>query len=112
MNIDLNPRLTRACLKLIEQLSHAKQLPNGKRCWRFQQLLYLIDREYPLGLSYYWYKDGVVVDPETLTKVTGGIIQFIWEDDDCPGCQIERECPCSGNPHNFVTRNPVLKNGA
>lgn len=24
---------------------------------------------------------------------------FKWNDD-CPGCQIENECPCMGNPHN------------
>ena len=92
-----NPRLAYVCLELI-RLSE-KDPPPDKRCWRLMQTLFMIEKARPMNLPYYWYREGVVVDPASLTQQTGGIIMFRW-DEQCPGCQIEEECPCEGNPHN------------
>ncbi len=92
-----NPRLTAACLVLI-RLINIKPPPDRK-CWRFMHMLFLANKCMPMNLPYYWYKEGIVVDPDTLMKVTGGIIRFRW-DDECKGCQIENECPCEGNPNH------------
>jgi hypothetical protein len=91
-----NPKLTQVCIELIKQLN--ENPPPDKKCWRFMQILFMINKATPMNLPYYWFLDGIVVDPEALTMVTGGIIQFKW-DDECPGCQIEDSCSCSGNPH-------------
>lgn len=97
-----NPKLTYACIKIIKKLREIN-IPESQRgfnkCWLFMQLLHGVNQKTKMDLSYYWFKDGVVVDPETLMLVTHGRIMFQWEPD-CPGCQIERECPCKGNPNN------------
>lgn len=99
--------LTKVCIQLLKMLEEY-QIPKGEkgfnRCWLFQQLLYIISLDLKkkgkkLNISYGWFRDGVVVDPETIMIRTRGKIRFKWEDD-CPGCQIEKECPCIGNPHN------------
>jgi hypothetical protein len=92
-----NPRLAYVCLELI-RLSE-KDPPPDKRCWRLMQTLFMIEKARPMNLPYYWYKEGIVVDPASLTQQTGGIVMFRW-DEQCPGCQIEEECPCEGNPQN------------
>ncbi len=104
-NIELNPVLTQTCIELITRLNSVK-LPHYKsvmgsfgKCFLFMQILHTIQRDMDIGLSYYWFKDGVVVDPELLMLATGGTIRFQW-DNECKGCQIEKECPCKGNPHN------------
>lgn len=97
-----NPKLTAACIQLIKTLKETVVPENQRgfnKCWLFMQLLYDLQQKTKMGLSYYWYKDGVVVDPETLMLVTHGWIKFKWEPD-CTGCQIETECPCMGNPNN------------
>ncbi len=103
-----NPKLTQACLALIKSMNETP--PPDRKCWRFQQMLFLINKAMPMNLPHYWYKEGVVVDPEMLMLVTGGIIRFKWEDD-CLGCQIEKECPCKGNPNNnnYVSIEEKLK---
>jgi len=92
-----NPRLTYVCLELIRL--YDKDPPPDKRCWRFMQTLFMIEKAKPMNLPYYWFCEGVIVDPASLTQQTGGIIRFRW-DEQCPGCQIEGECPCEGNPHH------------
>lgn len=64
-------------------------------------MLFLMNKAMPMNLPYYWFLEGIVVDPESLTTVTGGIIRFKW-DNECVGCQIETECPCDGNPNNDI----------
>ncbi len=98
-----NMKLTYACIQIIKKLRKIN-LPESQRrgfnrCWLFMQLIYGTNQQTKMGLSYYWFKEGVVVDPETLMLVTHGRILFKWEPD-CPGCQIETECPCKGNPNN------------
>ncbi|MDO8727921.1 MAG: hypothetical protein Q7J35_17865 [Candidatus Methanoperedens sp.] len=56
-----------------------------------------IQKAHPMNLLYYWYKEGVLIDPETFSKVTGGLAWFKWYNE-CPGCQIEKECPCEWMP--------------
>lgn len=92
----LNPQLARVCLELISLFE--ENPPQDKRCWRFMQALYMIQQVKPMNLPYYWYKEGIFVDPESLTQQTGGLIRVRW-DGECPGCQIETECSCEGNPH-------------
>ena len=92
-----NPRLTHACLQLIQSMN--KNPPPDNKCWRFMHMLFLANKCMPMNLPYYWYREGVVVDPETVMLTTRGIIKFKW-DDECEGCQIEKECPCQGNPNN------------
>lgn len=91
-----NPRLARVCLELIRL--YEKDPPPDRKCWRFMQTLFMINQTSPMDLPFYWFKEGVVVDPESLTQQTGGLIRFRW-DSECPGCQIEKECSCKGNPH-------------
>ena len=102
-----DPFLTTVCIQLLRKLEEY-QIPKGEKgfnkCWLFQQLLFLISKDLEkkgkkLGVVYGWFRDGVVVDPEVIMIKTRGKIKFKWEDD-CPGCQIENECPCIGNPHN------------
>lgn len=97
-----NPKLTLACIQVIKELKDVT-IPETYRglnkCWIFMQLLHKVNQKTKMGLSYYWFKEGVVVDPETLMLVTHGRIMFQWEPD-CPGCQIEKECPCKGNLNN------------
>lgn len=88
-----NPKLTAVCLHLIKLMN--KEPPPDKKCWRFMQTLFMIQKAHPMNLPYYWYKEGVVVDPASLTQQTGGLIKFKW-DEECSGCQIEHECPCQG----------------
>ena len=100
-----NPRLTEVCISVIDnlnkkQIKHYKsELGSFGKCFLFMQILHSIEQKHPINLSYYWFKDGVVVDPEILMFVTRGIIRFKW-DNECEGCQIEKECPCMGNPNN------------
>lgn len=102
-----DPFLTGVCIQLLKKLEEY-QIPKGEKgfnkCWLFQQLLFMISKDLEkkgkkLDISHGWFKEGVVVDPETLMIKTRGKIKFKWEDD-CPGCQIEKECPCAGNPNN------------
>lgn len=102
-----DPFLTTVCIQLLKKLEEY-QIPKGEKgfnkCWLFQQLLFFISKDFEkkgkkLDISYGWFRDGVVVDPESIMLQTRGIIKFVWEDD-CPNCQIENECPCIGNPHN------------
>ena len=102
-----DPFLTDVCIQLLKKLDEYK-IPIGEkgfnRCWLFQQILFMIKQDLKkkgkkLDISYGWFKEGVVVDPEILMLQTRGKVRFKWEDD-CPGCQIEDECPCVGNPHN------------
>ena len=92
-----NPRLTEACQILLILMK--TKPPLDRKCWRFQHMLFLANKCMPMSLPYYWYKEGIVVDPETLMLTTRGIIRFQW-DEECKGCQIEEECPCKGNPNN------------
>lgn len=109
-----DPLLTLVCLELIKKLNefpmtknHSKMLSSERglnRCWFFQQLLFELSQEMKkegkeLSVPYYWYINGIVVDPESIMLLTKGIIKFKWEED-CNGCQIEKECPCKGNPYN------------
>ena len=97
-----NPKLTYACIQVIKNLKEIDiqvSREGFNKCWLFMQLLHGVHQKTKIGLSYYWFKDGVVVDPETLMLVTHGWIKFKWEPD-CIGCQIEKECPCMGNPSN------------
>lgn len=96
INAAPNPKLTIACLLL--QMAWAQYTDLDKRCWRMMQALYETQKKEDLGLSFCWYKDGVIVDPATLMQQTGNLVQFEW-DNECEGCQIENECPCEGNPH-------------
>lgn len=102
-----DPLLTYVCIQILKKLEEY-QIPKGEKgfnkCWLFQQLLFFISKDLEkkgkkLDISYGWFRDGVVVDPESIMLQTRGEIEFIWEDD-CPNCQIENECPCIGNPHN------------
>lgn len=102
-----DPFLTTVCVQVLKKLEEY-QIPKGEKgfnkCWFFQQLLFFINKDLKkkgkkLDLSYGWFRDGVVVDPESIMLQTRGKIKFVWEDD-CPNCQIENECPCIGNPHN------------
>lgn len=92
-----NPRLARVCLELIRL--YEKDPPPDRKCWMFMQTLFMIQQTRPMNLPFYWFKEGVVVDPESLTQQIGGLVKFKW-DNECPGCQIEKECPCEGNPHS------------
>lgn len=96
-----NPRLVATCQIVIKEINkHTIKGSSGfNRCWLFMQLLHGVQQKIKIGLPYYWYRDGVVVDPETLMMLTRGKIIFKWEPD-CKGCQIEKECPCMGNPNN------------
>ncbi len=90
------------CLQVIKELDKYKIEDRGhgfNKCWLFMQLLHDIQQDTNIGLPYYWFKDGVVVDPESLMLITHGKIKFKWEPD-CKGCQIEKECPCEGSPNN------------
>lgn len=73
-------------------------------------MLFTIEKAHRMNLPYYWFKEGIVVDPESLTQQTGGVIKFKW-DDECSGCQIQRECPCEGNPHrkDYSSRAETLE---
>lgn len=102
-----DPLLTDVCIQLLKKLEEY-QIPKGEKgfnkCWLFQQLLFMLKKDLEkkgkkLDLSYEWFRDGVVVDPESIMLQTRGIIKFMWEDD-CPNCQIEKECPCMDNPWN------------
>jgi hypothetical protein len=102
-----DPFLTTVCFQVLKKLEEY-QIPKGEKgfnkCWLFQQLLYMISKDFEkkgkkLYLSYGWFRDGVVVDPESIMLQTRGKIKFVWEDD-CPNCQIEEECPCKDNPWN------------
>jgi len=97
-----NSKLAYACIQVIQKLNEIS-MPETRmghnKCWLFMQLIYQINQKTKMGLSYYWFKEGVVVDPETLMLVTHGMIMFQWEPD-CLGCQIETDCPCKGNPNN------------
>ena len=102
-----DPLLTNVCIQLLKKLEEY-QIPKGEKgfnkCWLFQQLLFFIGKDLEkkgkkLDLSYGWFRDGVVVDPGSIMLQTRGKIKFVWEDD-CPNCQIEKECPCMDNPWN------------
>lgn len=86
----MNKKLTLVCIELLRQTEETP--PPDRKCWRLMQMLFLIEKASPMGLPYYWYKEGVVVDPVALTELTDGIIQF-RRDEECVGCQIELECP-------------------
>ena len=99
--------LTDVCVQLLKKLEEY-QIPKGEKgfnkCWLFQQILFMIKKDLEkkgkrLDISYGWFRDGVVVDPGLIMLQTRGKVMFKWEDD-CPGCQIEDECSCIGNPHN------------
>lgn len=97
-----DPLFTSVCLYIIKELN--KCAPEHKerglnKCFMMQQWLYKVGKKSKLDIPSYWYKLGVVVDPEYIILATRGIIRFKWEDD-CPGCQIEEECCCKDNPHN------------
>lgn len=103
-----DPLLTAVCIQLLKKLDEyqipKENIKGFSRCWLFQQLLFMTRKELEkkgkrLDVPYYWYRDGVVVDPGLIMLQTRGKIKFRWEDD-CPGCQIEKECPCIANPHN------------
>lgn len=89
-----NPRLTAACIAILKEYEEhpPEELPPGcNKCWYLMQMLYKLNQTIPMNLPYYWYTWGVVVDPEALTILTGGIIRF-KRDSDCEGCQIEDTC--------------------
>lgn len=108
-----DPIVTYACLKIMENLKYIEiePAPGFNKCFIMQQELYRLKEEFEktgkhqsqqsavLQIPYYWYMQGVVVDPEYLMLITRGIIRFKWEED-CNGCQIQKECPCKGNPYN------------
>ncbi len=69
--LKFNPKLTAVCLTLIKTMNESP--PPDKKCWRFMQVLFLIYKAMPMNLPFYWYKEGIVVDPESLTQQTGGL---------------------------------------
>jgi len=78
-----NPRLAQACLELVRVFN--EESPQERRCWRFMQALFMIQQDMPMNLPFCWYKEGVVVYPESLIQQIGGIIKFRW-DKECHGC--------------------------
>lgn len=87
-----NPLLARVCIDIAQMLDNNPP-PHLRRCDVLFTTLYLLNRGHPeLKVPSYWFRDGVVADPATLTEQTGGIIQF-RRDEQCAGCQIEHECP-------------------
>lgn len=101
-----DPIITYACLKIMDDLKDIDIIPTPgfNKCFIMQQQLYRLKKEFEktgkhLQIPSYWYMRGVVVDPEYLMLTTRGIVRFKWEED-CNGCQIQKECPCKGNPYN------------
>ncbi len=70
---------------------------NLSSCQGFRQFLFLLQENLidehgiDLRLPYYWYADGVMIEPELIVRVTNGIIG--WRcDESVKGCLMEGEC--------------------
>jgi hypothetical protein len=65
-------------------------------CRMFRHLLYIVyeklgTKGIDLHLPYYWYMDGVMVEPEFIVRITNGIIG--WKcDESRDGCGMKSDC--------------------
>jgi len=65
-------------------------------CCVFRSLLYILyenlkTKEINLHLPYYWYADGVMIQPEFIVRITNGIIG--WKcDESRDRCNMKDEC--------------------
>lgn len=66
------------------------------KCRIFRHLLYVLyekigTKGVDLHLPYYWYADGVMIEPEFIVRITNGIIG--WKcDESRDGCGMETDC--------------------
>jgi hypothetical protein len=70
---------------------------NKCRCREFRQILFMAYKKMldednlDIKLPYYWYADGVMIEPEWIVKITNGIIG--WTCDDSKNkCLLCNEC--------------------
>jgi len=70
---------------------------NMNNCRVFRQLLYSVyidlkaKKEKDIHLPYYWFSDGVMIEPEWIVRITNGIIG--WRcDDSRKECNMSDEC--------------------
>lgn len=66
------------------------------KCCEFRQLLYILydnlkTKGVNLYLPYYWFADGVMIQPEFIVRITNGIIG--WKcDESRDGCGMKSDC--------------------
>lgn len=71
--------------------------PELTKCMEFRQVLFMsckkiLDEDgVDLGLPYYWYRDGMMIEPEVIVRATNGIIGHRC-DESRKGCGMKGEC--------------------
>jgi hypothetical protein len=77
-------------------LEHKKMGRNGKHpgsCQQFRILLFSFVKksrdEYPL--PYYWFTDGVMIEPEWIVRLTNGLVQWVC-DSSKENCGLHGRC--------------------
>jgi hypothetical protein len=85
--IDEIPIQYRKLAKLIYEIAlwHHELGRDGKAsgsCCEFRQLLFFFMKEskdsYPL--PYYWFEDGVMIEPEWIVRLTNGLVKWVCDD--------------------------------
>jgi len=67
------------------------------RCQDYRQLMFILykdlqeKRGIDLKLPHYWYMDGVMIEPETIVRITNGIIGWVCDDSN-EECGLQEEC--------------------
>jgi hypothetical protein len=82
---------------IIQLAANTNKDVNMNKCRIFRQLLYLVyvdmkaKKEIDIHLPYYWFSDGVMIEPEWIVRITNGIIG--WRcDDSRKECNMRDEC--------------------
>jgi len=100
--IDEIPKEYRRLAHLMYELAlwHHEKHRDGKfpgSCCEFRQLLFILVKktkeEYPL--PYYWYTDGVMIEPEWIVRLTNGLIKWTC-DSSKRECGLWGQCRFSG----------------
>lgn len=92
------PERIRPLASVIWKLATTKMFDRGRTCLEFRCLLFLAIKKLedeghgPYYLPYYWFMDGVMIEPEWIVRITNGVVGWTCDPPDAERCGLEGCC--------------------